>query len=279
MFGGSSNVELCQWQHNMPSAPGLTAWGTTVTAAAALHLKGAYSTLIASTAFDWYGFWLGVGNTGVSATQTDQLLDIAIGAAASEQVILPNLLVGWRGTQNLGPMMQFIPLFIPRGTRISARIQALITNDTADVMIVGNAGASGMWGGPLFSCCDAYGIDVGSPTSSHGTSVISYSSGSPDSPIANFGSTMTRKYGAVMLGIGGTLAQLTQTNIAYHWKLLAGSVTLCQWYSQATTTENIIGPFPPTPFLKSIPSGTQLQIQATASGVAQTHDLALYLFY
>lgn len=275
----AAGTQQTQWQNNMPTTPGLTVWGTTVTAAAALHTKGVYSQLIASTNFDWNGFWLGVANTGLSATQTDMLLDIAIGGAASEQVLLPNLLCGWRGTQNLSPMMIFVPIFIARGTRIAARLQSLISSDTADVLIIGNAGASGIWGGPLFSGADAIGIDAGSPTSSHGTSVTPWSAGSPDSPIVSIGSAVTRHYGAIMLGIGGTLANLTQTNIAYHWKLCIGSQFVAQWYHQSHTTEIVTGPFPPTPFLQSIPNGTQLQVQATASGDPQTHDIAFYCFF
>jgi hypothetical protein len=272
MLGIARTYAGGQFDHNLPATPSTSAPGTTVTANASTHTKGSYSPLIASTAYDWHGFWLYTINTATSNTVTDMLLDIAIGAAASEQIILPNLMCGWRGPVSEGFAGYYIPLFIPRGTRVSAACQAAISADTVVVSIFGVSGNSGL-PGPLFTNCDAYGID--SATSS-GTSHTAGNSGA-ESTDANVGGTTSRPYGAVLLGVagGGTVT----SSVGYHWELTIGGTTHAEWYTYNTSAEVIHGPMPHCPIGVSIPTGTQLQIQAEASGTATAHDVAFYCFY
>lgn len=269
-----NEFQTTTWQHNLPATPSTTQWGTRLTASATPHSKGSWATLATAT-YDVYGFWLGVNGSGASATRTDMMIDIGYGTASSpENIIVPEWLCGWRGLPNLAPQMVYFPIFIPRGAVIQGRIQALIASDTADVVIWLNGGASAM-PGPLFSGCDAYGTAI---ASSIGTSHTPGNTGS-ESTAANIGSTTTKHYGAVSLMTGGTLATTTQTLIAYHWELQISSVTVCEWYAITHTTEIVSGPFPPTPFYCSIPSGTQLQVRAEASGTALAQDVAFYCFY
>lgn len=261
-------------QSNLSATPSLTTWGTRLTAHATPHTKGSWATLATAT-YDVYGFWLGVNGTAASATRTDMMIDIGYGTASSpENIIVPEFLCGWRGTPNLAPLMQWFPIFIPKGAIIQGRIQALITVDTADVTIFLNGGASAI-PGPLFSGCDAYGTNT---ATSGGTSHTPGNTGA-ESTDANIGSTMAKHYGAVMLMVQGTLGTTTQTNIAYHWEVTLGGVTLAEWFVEGHTTEVVSGPFPPTPFFCSIPAGAQLQVQAEASGTAQAYDCALYCYY
>lgn len=110
--------------------------GTTVTASASTHTKGNYAQLISSTARDSYGITVLVNNVGTASVNSRMLVDIAIGAAASEVVLIPNLLAGnaapWANVMGGGVLYHF-PVFIPSGTRISARCQALISADTCAV--------------------------------------------------------------------------------------------------------------------------------------------------
>lgn len=114
-------------------------YGVSVAGGSVAHTKNTtYTTLIASTAYDAYGIFVQLFNTGVATTDTSQLTDIAIGAATAEQVIIPNLLSGNAGTsagaQNAG-CMYFFPIFIKAGTRISATMQGAITSDTVGVVV------------------------------------------------------------------------------------------------------------------------------------------------
>lgn len=269
-----NEFQTTAWQNNFSATPSLTQWGTRLTAHATPHSKGTWATLATAT-YDVYGFWLGVNGSVASATRTDMMLDIGIGTAGSpENIIVPEYLCGWRAVPATGGYYVYFPIFIPRGSVIQGRIQALITVDVLDVQIVLNGGGSAM-PGPLFSGCDAYGTDI---ASSIGTSHTPGNTGA-ESTQASIGSTTTKHYGAVLLGLGGTLAQTTTTNIAYHWELRIGSVTVAEWFAETHTTEAQNGPWPPCPFLCSVPSGTQLQVRAEASGTALAQDVAFYCFY
>lgn len=270
---GIRRNQQAAWLDNLPATPGFVAVGQTLTAHATPHSKGAWTTVLASTTYDIYGFWLGVSSTQASNTRTDMMLDLAIGPN-QENIIVPEWLCGWRALAVLGPAPVYFPIFIPRGTKISARVQALIASDTAELMFFGNAGTSAM-PGPLFAGCDAYGTAV---ASSIGTSHTPGNSGA-DSTAADIGSTLAKHYGAVLLMVQGTLADTNMGNAAYHWKLVLGAVQLCQWWFGSEGAERVMGPFPPTPFLASLPSGSQLQVKATCSGTAEAQDVAFYCFY
>ncbi len=91
-----------------------------LTAPGASNTKGAYTELITSTAdeYDWISMSFAVA-TAAAAVDTGVLLDIAIGAAGSEVVIVPDLQIGWA---ELTPTI-LIPVHIPKGSRVAARYQ------------------------------------------------------------------------------------------------------------------------------------------------------------
>ncbi len=272
MLGIGRTYSGGNWQSNISATPSTSAPGTTVTASGSIHTKGSYTQLISATTYDWFGFWLYTINTGTSGAATDLLVGIAIGASSSEQIILPDWMAGWGPGASAGAKGLFVPIFIPRGTRIAARCQALIASDTVNVLVFGNAGNSGL-PCPLFTNCDAYGIDA---STSSGTSHTAGNSGT-ESTDADVGSTTSRPYGAIMIGVASQSS--TTTAIAYHWELTIGGITRAEWYTANTTGELVYGPLPPCPTPVSIPSGTQLQVQAEASGTAQAQDVAFYCFY
>ncbi len=92
--------------------------GTLITCGAA-NTKGAYVELVAATTFPASGFYFNVGS--LSNVATLYLIDIAVGAAASEVVLISNIHVSVGGSAfGTGG---FFPLSIPAGVRISARAQ------------------------------------------------------------------------------------------------------------------------------------------------------------
>lgn len=111
-----------------------TGGGVLVDPGATLNTKGAYSQIIASTSRDYMGifFILDVGNE-TTDNFVAWLVDIAIGGAGSENVIVPNFQAlqaggAFTGAGFFGWVSHFIPIAIKSGTRIAARAQA---NDTA----------------------------------------------------------------------------------------------------------------------------------------------------
>jgi hypothetical protein len=94
--------------------------GALVTAHATTHTKGSYTELTSATAFAAQGVIICVGGFNTSASI---LVDIAIGAASSEYVIIPNLLVRAEGAKQITGQF-FFPVAIPSGVRLSARCQS-----------------------------------------------------------------------------------------------------------------------------------------------------------
>lgn len=131
--------------------------GTALSNSGTAHVKGGYSQLVASSPFDATGFILYVVDNA-ALTGRSYLIDIAVGAAASEQVIVPNLLVdsAAAAARVLGAV--WIPLPIPSGSRISARMQNSSTTGTVAVGVVLMAG--GLYGMPTGGRMSALGADT-----------------------------------------------------------------------------------------------------------------------
>lgn len=89
--------------------------GTAVTSGA-VHTKGAWVTLLAATAFDAQGLLVHMGDIN----EVTPLLDIGLGAAGAEVVLIPNL----RRSGRAGGSSVYFPVAVPAGTRLSARVQS-----------------------------------------------------------------------------------------------------------------------------------------------------------
>lgn len=103
--------------------------GTLVDPGATANTKGAYSQITASVTSDLAGILLAFdlqGLTGGTVGAVFWLIDIAVGAAGAEQVIIPNL-YQMATTATLGsffvPFPLYLPIQIPSGTRVAVRAQ------------------------------------------------------------------------------------------------------------------------------------------------------------
>ena len=99
----------------------------TLTSGDPAHTKGAWVELVASTAADYHFVGITIDQTATSAQLSNALVDLAVGAVGAEVVVVPDLAMG--GSQNLsyaGDVTQkaFMPLAIPAGSRVAARIQS-----------------------------------------------------------------------------------------------------------------------------------------------------------
>lgn len=132
--------------------------GTTVTASATVDTKGDWVELVSATTFDanWvivqfpYNEWGGF----------PFLVDIGVGAAASEQVIIPDLQV----YENEAPLVDhsyLFPVFIPAGVRLAARCQEPFESSAyLDVSVQLISGGFAAPGRPMLAT--AYGATSGS---------------------------------------------------------------------------------------------------------------------
>ena len=112
-----------------------TSFGTTVDPGGTANTKGSYVALTSGTARDISAIAWMVDMNGNTPVGADMLLDIAIGAAGSEQIIVPNWNMknaGSGSTAAISPVYSGpIPVQIPAGTRIAARAQSTDSSATS----------------------------------------------------------------------------------------------------------------------------------------------------
>jgi len=103
-----------------------TAQGTSVTPV--VGSKGGWAQVIAALDHDTYGLLICVNTNGAASASRNTVLDIGIGAAASEVVLIPDLIAGNAPSYitHGGGLWYFFPIAVPAGTRISARAQGSV---------------------------------------------------------------------------------------------------------------------------------------------------------
>lgn len=104
---------------------------TTVTANTAAHTKGAWTQVIASTTANTSYIYVNATAVSAAGVNTATLLDIATGASGSETAIVSNIAIGSANNVSIS-----FPYKLASGTRLSARIQSVVTGGkTASVQI------------------------------------------------------------------------------------------------------------------------------------------------
>lgn len=108
--------------------------GTSIALGGVAHTKTAWVQVFASTPFDVNWVTVLFHQTSSGGNDTSTLVDIGTGAAASEVVILPNLMAGY--IANFAGKEYNFPIFIPAGTRIAARAQSARTSFTMRCAVI-----------------------------------------------------------------------------------------------------------------------------------------------
>lgn len=139
-----------------------TAYGTTVTSASApqggANSKGGpWSQLIAATVAPASAIALWVGRSGASTLRF--FFDIGIGAAGFEQVLIENVMLQL-STSPFGFMyVPPIPVHVPAGSRLSARVQ--VHSGNSQTAVVAAALLAGGWGkSALLGRATTYGAEL-----------------------------------------------------------------------------------------------------------------------
>jgi len=115
--------------------------GTDVDPGGTANTKGSWTELVSSSPhdFDFLVICLGRSNNNVTNTRSKTLVDIGTGSAASEVVLVPNVM-SVNTTAETGNVWYSIYAPIPSGTRIAARAQCTdidATDRILDVSILG----------------------------------------------------------------------------------------------------------------------------------------------
>ena len=263
------------WETNLSAT---SRAGTTLTASGTPHAEGAWVELLASTAATVEKIAFRIRNVAVNATDTGMLVDLATGAAASEAAFLNNLdsggaEVGSASTVSQGRTYSF-PKRIAASTRVSARPQATVASDTAEVAImlgqgcvhvenVGNwvtygANAAASIGTSTPQGSGAYGAwtEIGTTSEAHNLFFVGFDA-LADTTTAQRDVLVKIGYGATAPGSGGT-----EISAVWHFGAGAG-------------TEAVAGPFPDWSVYAVVGSGVKLWA-AIASGETENRGIIIY---
>lgn len=255
--------------------------GIAATASGSANTKGSWAQVVSATDRDWYGFWISfsaaVSPSGLNAAQ---LVDVGIGAAGSETVVVSNILAGGRfpltgTTISLNDPPMYIPIAIPKGTRVAVRTQSATASRVCRVHMWGESGSSTPR--PIYSGCDTYGIDL---STSKGVELASNASANTFGSWTNVGGTTSRNYQAI-LASSQVPANATVNNRTYVIQLGYGSAAYIQMLAGTTTTETWAVAIPAQYVGQNIPSGTQLQARISCASAANTEkpSVAFHCFY
>lgn len=224
---------------------------TNMVASATPHTKGSYQQIVAAAANDIVGMWFSTDVTiGTTGANTSMLMDVAFGASGSEIVQVANIPVGYHGLD----VQWFLPLHVPEGQEVRARIQGAVASDVYDprVMFI-YGGRAGMWGG--YQIADTIGVDTATSAPTTGD----LTDNAFDQAIAS----TTRAYRAVSMHVCGTTTTLTNVDLTFDIAVGAGGSeqVIGQWGCSSTTAE-VVNRLSPALFIeKMIPEGSRLSIR------------------
>lgn len=249
--------------------------GTSITANAAANTKGSYTQLIASTSHDDVGIYVMIDDL---AAGIDYLIDVAIGGAGSEQIILPDLYAGG-GTGSIAYGTQYwFPVHVPAGSRLSARCQASTGASVVRVSLL-LASPGFMPPAPL-SRVVALGANA---ADSGGTSI-------DPGGVANTKGSYTQIVASTTIDICGIILalgnQLNTVRSSQSWLIdvaigaaAAEQIVFSNIAANCSTSPDIVVP-QTTVFLPiCIPSGTRLAVRAQSDGIDATDRLFDAIIY
>ncbi|MGE5768337.1 MAG: hypothetical protein ACM35H_14205 [Bacteroidota bacterium] len=229
-----------------------TGWYLTLTANAAANTMGSYTELIASVPFDACGILLDVN---LGAQSRGYLMDIAIGAAGSEVVVVPTFPWGtFRSTGNPDQTI-FIPLKIRAGSRVAARIQS--TTGASVLQVASCFLAESLSGIQPPSTWIAYGADT---ANSSGVAIAT--SGTPSAVQLTAATTASGRWAFICMLNGGA--------DDYEWDFLVGAQSVIKNLrsSMSSNPNAILIPW-------AIPGGSQLQAKVKSVNSTTVRGMVL----
>jgi hypothetical protein len=245
-------------------------WNTgsvTLTASATPHTKGSWSQIIASTSNGTTLIRFFIAGVSVSTADSATLLDIGVGASGSETVIVPNMAIG-------GSAGSFysIPVEIPSGSRIAARIQGVRASQTATMgareFFALNAGDTASIG----TTVDVLGTDTATST---GTAM----SGSSGTWVEIEDSTTKNYIGFAIAPSTSDTDTAAQGDAAYEIGVGAAGSEVAFGYIQfafgATENFSLAANRSPNLFGREVPTGSRLAIRHNIAANPGKYDACI----
>lgn len=250
--------------------------GPIVTTGAASSTKGSPVELIASTAFDSYLVSVMIHGYGSPATVARLAVDLLVGTS-TEEILIPDLLAGNCGTTTNanvpGRRNWLFPLYIPAGTRISAR-------GAGDRLSSNFRVAVQLWGGngyPPFPVGQRV-ITYGMGTVPNGTNITPGASGAEGSWTEITAST-TEDHIAIIPSAQPPTGDTTLTAANFYAdvgigaateEIIAGGGRQHCYVWELTSQETTSGLINPFPTWCDVPSGSRLSMRLSRSSAADT---------
>lgn len=257
------------WFEEVSAKPVDVSSAVTVTADSSAHTKGSWVELIASTSANASYVIIDVGGIGVTNTDTATLLDIGTGASGSETALIGNVAVGSATSSALRPAFAFgVPIKIASGTRLSARIQSIVTGGKTGTVTIRTFDMGDYAHAP--TAVDVIGV---STATSQGTAM----SGSSGTYVQVTAST-NNAYKAIVLvpSMSGT----TSANLAVEYTVGVGASGLEAEIGRAiaaypnTEEMGMTSRFPAI-MAASVPSGSRLAVKHDIAASPTVYDVTL----
>ncbi len=238
-----------------------------VTASATPHTKGAWTQITASTGGTAaYGIMVWLNTTATAATDTSTLMDVGVGGAGSEAVVVSNIMVGFRP---VGRQMDFIPIYIPANTRVAVRIQSAVVSKvvTISMDIMAGEPASAVSAPSKFT---TYGV---STVTSGGTATTPNASANVMGAYAELSAATTAPIHRALVNIQcNSATQVLGNN--YMVEIAQGGAgserTILAGYVFYTSTNENWEPLLPMmlPIELNVPAGVRLSARISANGAS-----------
>lgn len=248
---------------------------TTITASASANTKGSWTELGTATC-DADGFFLCVQTA--NAARAPALIDIGLGPAGQEEVLIENFLVT-SSASALVTVMQYLPIPLTAGMRVAARCQATVGSRTFTVAVLTCAGPH------LQAMRMRSATTLGANTAdSGGTAPVTSGSANTEGSWATLHEAVPHPLAALVLA-WGTQAQnfanatFVFCDLAYG---PAGSeeVVVSNIPSLVNQTPDMFQPPSAGPFFCDIPAGSRVaaRLQIDSAGGSSPFDLIVIGF-
>lgn len=194
---------------------------------ATAHAKGAWAQVEASLAEDVSLIILRGNGASTSGAARTACIDIGVGAASSEQVVLEGFDIG----QSSANPYWLIPISIPAGSRVTVRVQSSVTTDCLLFDFYGAGGLAG--GGRTAARWTTYGFDAAAST---GTAVTPGNTNTWGSWVQIGSATASEHDHWMFTGTMGNNSATTAITYRTQWAFAANSteagtqVTNCEIY-------------------------------------------------
>lgn len=264
--------------HDPRRGSGAAVSNMTTTPNGTAHAKGAWAQVVAALEEDVSLIVLRGNGAATSDVARTACIDIGVGAASGEQVVLEGFDIG----QSASNPFWLIPLSIPAGSRVAARVQSSVTTNC--LLSFDFYGAGGLvGGGSHVAKWTTYGFNAAAST---GTAVTPGNTNTWGSWV-QVGTTSSEHDHWMFTGTMGNNSATTAITYRTQWAFGANST---EAGTQATNGTHIEGPMWTMSTSEAqtmlafggrldycpVPSGAGIWCRAMASGTAQTVYVTAY---